>query len=133
MTGLTALLIFAAWTLAMMFASRAYRLSLIATFKKGASEFPRGAPNTDPAFFVRAEHAHLNCLENLPLFAAIVIAAQGLGQMAVVDGVAAYFIIARIAQSTIHLIGTSEPLVMARATIFFVQVILYVYMFLNLL
>lgn len=134
MTGMTALLLFAIWTLAMMFTSRAYRLSQIATMKKPASTFVRGAPNHDPAFFVRAEHAHLNCLENLPVFAAIIVVAQAMGLSATaVDPLALYFILARVAQSTTHLIGTSEPLVMIRATLFFVQVIVMVMMIVKLL
>lgn len=133
MSGMTALLLFAAWTLAMMFASRGYRLSQFSTMKKPVNAFPRGIANEDPAFFVRAEHAHLNCLENLPVFAAIVIAAYGMGQSAVVDGVALYVILARVAQSVTHLIGTSVPLVWVRAGFFFVQIILFLTMIVKLL
>lgn len=128
MTGMSALLLFAAWTLAMMLASRAYRLTLMSTFQKPSNVFPRGIPNEDPAFFVRAEHAHLNCLENLPVFGAIVLAAFMMGQIAVVDAVAGYIILARVAQSVTHLIGTSVLLVWIRATFFIIQLALFIYL-----
>ncbi len=133
MTGMTALLLFALWTLLMMFTSRAYRLSQFGTMKKPVNAYPRDIVNDDPPFFVRAEHAHLNCLENLPIFAAIVLAASAMGQSAMVDGLAYYVILARVAQSVTHLIGTSVMLVWIRATFFFVQVILFFIMFVKLL
>lgn len=134
MTGITALLLFAAWTLVLMLISRAYRMSLMMTMKKPVNAWTRGDRNEDPGLFVRAEHAHLNALENLPVFASIVVVAQALGQSAtVVDPLALYFILARIAQSVTHLIGTSQPLVMIRATFFFIQVVLMVLMIVNLL
>ena len=133
MTGMTALLLFALWTLVMMLTSRAYRVSQMMTFKKPANAFPRGIVNDDPAFFVRAEHAHLNCLENLPIFAAIVLAAAALGQSSVADAVGGYVLLARVAQSVTHLIGTTVPLVWVRATFFFVQAILFITMTLQLI
>jgi uncharacterized MAPEG superfamily protein len=133
MTGITALLLFALWTLIMMFTSRGYRLSQFITFKKPVNAYPRGIVNDDPAFFVRAEHAHLNCLENLPIFAAIVLAAAAIGQSSVVDAVGVYVLLARVAQSVTHLIGTTVTLVWVRATFFFVQAILFVTMTLQLI
>jgi uncharacterized MAPEG superfamily protein len=133
MPGISALLLFALWTLVMMFASQGYRLSQIMTFKKPVNAFARGIPNTDPDFFVRARDAHANCLENLPIFAAIVLAAAAVSQSAVVDELAGYVLLARVAQSVSHLIGTSVVLVWVRASFFFVQVILFFVMSLKLI
>lgn len=133
MTGLTALLLFAAWTIAMVLASQGYRLSQILAFKQPVNAFPRSAPNKDPEFFVRARDAHLNCLENLPIFAAIVLAAAAMGQSAVVDALGAYVLLARVAQSVTHLIGTSVILVWIRATFFLIQIVLFASMLLKLL
>lgn len=132
MTGITALLLFALWTLVMMFISQGYRLSQIMTFKKPVNAFPRNASNNDPALFVRARDAHANCLENLPIFAAIVLAAAAMGQSPVADAAGYYVLLARVAQSVAHMIGTSVLLVWVRATFFFVQVILFFSMALQL-
>ncbi|MFZ5834933.1 MAG: MAPEG family protein [Pseudomonadota bacterium] len=133
MTGMTALLLFALWTLLMMFMSQGYRLSQIMTFKQPVNAYPRSIPNTDPAFFVRARDAHANCLENLPVFGAIVLAAAALGQSAAVDGLAYYVLLARVAQSVTHLIGTTVILVWIRAAFFLIQVALMIAMAVNLL
>ncbi|MEQ1890458.1 MAG: MAPEG family protein [Alphaproteobacteria bacterium] len=132
MTGISALLLFALWTLVTMFMSQGYRLSQIMTFKTPVNAYPRSAPNTDPELFVRARDAHANCLESLPIFAAIVLAAAAMGQSAVADAVGSYVLLARVAQSVVHMIGTSVILVWVRATFFFVQVILFFSMALQL-
>lgn len=68
--------------------------------------------------------AHLNCVENLPVFAALVAAAGLSGQLAVMESTAMYVLYARIGQSVAHLISTSPAMVWIRATFFFVQVLL---------
>lgn len=128
MTGITALLIFAAWTLLMpLIYAGGYRTGLVLMGKKPANSWTRGVPVEEPAFFTRVQHAHMNCVENLPIFAAIVLAAVALGQTAVIDALAVYFIAARIAQSVTHWIGTTHWLVFLRANFFFVQVIISIY------
>ena len=133
MTGMTALLLFTAWTLLLMFTYVNYRVLLTLTGKKPANSWPRGQPNDDPAFVTRVQNAHYNCVENLPVFAAIVLAAAALGKSAVVDSVAAYVLYFRLAQSGVHLIGTSATLVFIRAVFFTVQALLFLYMIWGLL
>ena len=133
MTGITALLLFAAWTLVLMFIYVNYRVLLTLTFKKPANSWGRDAADADPAIIKRAHHAHLNCVENLPVFAAIVLAASALGKAPVVDAVAAWVLYFRIAQSVTHLIGTSALLVFIRANFFLLQALLYLYMIWGLL
>jgi len=133
MTGITALLLFAAWTLALMFVYVGYRVALVLAMKKKANSWTRGAATDDPAFITRAQNAHLNCAENLPIFAAIVLAAAALGKNEVVDSVACFYLAARIAQSVVHLISTSHWFVFVRANLFVVQALLSVYMLWGLL
>lgn len=133
MTGITALLLFAAWTLALMFIYVGYRVALVLALKKKANSWTRGQSTDDPPFIVRASHAHINCVENLPIFGAIVLSAWALGRSPVVDGVAAVFLLARIAQSTVHLISISHWMVFLRANLFVVQVLLCFYMIWSLL
>ena len=133
MTGITALLLFAAWTLVLMFVYVGYRVALVLAMKKKADSWLRGTPSDDPAFITRAQHAHLNCLENLPIFAAIVLAGAVLGKSAVVDQVAAFVLYARLAQSAVHLIGVNHWLVFIRANFLLVQAALFAYMIWGLL
>jgi uncharacterized MAPEG superfamily protein len=133
MTGITALLLFATWTLVLMFTYVGYRVVLVLAMKKPANSWGRVDKVDDPAFIVRAKHAHLNALENLPVFAAIVLAAVALDKAPVVDQVAAWVLYARLAQSVVHLIGVSHWLVFIRANLLVVQAALFLYMIWGLL
>jgi uncharacterized MAPEG superfamily protein len=133
MTGLTALLLFAAWTLALMLAYVGYRVMLTLTFKKKPNSWGRLEADTDPPLIQRAHHAHLNCVENLPVFAAIVLSAYFMNKAPVVDAVAMWVVYLRLAQSVTHLIGTTAMLVFIRANFFLLQALLYIYMIWGLL
>ncbi len=133
MTGITALLLFAAWTLLIMFVYVNYRVVLTLSMKKKANSWTRGEKTDDPAWVTRAHHAHMNCVENLPVYAAIVLAAVALGKSAVVDQVACIYLLARVAQTTVHLISTNAGMVFLRANLFIVQVLLSFYMLWGLL
>jgi uncharacterized MAPEG superfamily protein len=133
MTGITALLLFAAWTLVLMFTYVGYRVALVLAMKKPANSWGRDDKVDDPGFVVRAKHAHLNALENLPVFAAIVLAAVALDKTPVVDQVAAWVLYARLAQSLVHLIGVNHWLVFIRANFLVVQAALFLYMIWGLL
>ncbi|WP_300522897.1 MAPEG family protein [Alcanivorax sp.] len=128
MTGMTALLIYIVWTLILALSYATYRLPLVLTGKKAANHWERGNAVDDPAILVRAKAAHLNCLENLPLFAALVLVAAATGQSETVNAVAGFIVAARIGQSLVHLIGTSFPLVFVRASLFLAQVALMLYL-----
>ncbi len=56
------------------------------------------------------------------------LTAAATGQSAVVDGLAGAFIFCRLGQSAAHLIGTSLPLVLVRATLFVAQVLIMLYL-----
>jgi uncharacterized MAPEG superfamily protein len=128
MTALTALLLFTAWTALLALIYAVPRVPQVLLGKRRADAWTRGNPSIDPPILMRAQHAHLNCVENLPLFAAVVLVAVALGQTGVVDPVAAWVLYARVAQSVVHLIGTSFILVFARATFFLAQIALILYM-----
>jgi uncharacterized MAPEG superfamily protein len=72
----------------------------------------------------RLTRVHLNCLELLPVAAAVILAAAVSGNGAVTDPWAMILLYARLGQSTVHMIGTSVPLVLIRATLFVVQLII---------
>ncbi len=133
MTGFSALLLFAALTLLLMLLYTLGRLPPVLMGKKPANSWTRGMPNDDGAFALRAQHAHANALESLPVFAVIVLVAAAMGKAAVVDQVACWIIAARVGQSAIHLAGTSHWLVFIRANLFLVQIGLFGYCLFKLL
>lgn len=128
MTGIEALLYYVLLMIALVLIYAGYRIPLVLTFKKPADSWGRDKKPDDPGIVTRASHAHANTVENLPLFAAVVLAAAALGQNAVVDGLACYVLYARLAQVAVHLIGTSFILVLLRATFFLAQLGLVGYM-----
>ena len=133
MTSLQALLGFTAWTLLLVLLVFAWRGIAIIIKGQKADSWTRGAKKTDdPSLVCRVEHAHANALENLPLFAVIVLAAAAMGKSAVTDHWAMYVLYARVAQSVVHMIGVSHWLVMLRATFWSIQLVLFIVMLLGL-
>ncbi len=128
MNALTAVLLFAAWTLALAMIYVVPRLPPVLLGKRPANAWTRGNPSIDAPVIVRAQHAHLNALENLPIFLTVVAAALLTDRGAVIDPLAPYVLYARIGQSLIHLMGTAFLHVLLRATFYFVQVALMAYM-----
>ena len=133
MTGIDAVLYYLLWMVVLMLINVGHRIPLVLMGKKAANYWTRGNSTDDAGFIVRAGHAHANCVENFALFAAVVLIAAAVGQSALVNGLAAYVLYARVAQSVAHLIGTSFLLVLARATFFLIQVVLVAYMAIQLL
>jgi uncharacterized MAPEG superfamily protein len=133
MTAISALLVFAALPLVLTLLYVGHRVANILLAGAPADSWTRGSDTAVPAFFQRAQHAQLNVLENLPIFAAIVVAAQALGRTAAIDPLAPYLVLARLAQTATHLIGVTHSLVIVRAGFFTIQVVLFVMMFARLL
>lgn len=122
--ALIALAGFAGWTLLLVLIVANFR---VLNYFTGA-KIPINAfdPSGDdlPGFGKRVTRAHLNCLESLPILAALVAAAGFSGQYGVMEGTVMFVLYARIAQSVIHMISTAPLMVWIRATFFFVQIIL---------
>lgn len=133
MTAYSAVLFYIMWMLVLALFYAFPRVPLALTGKKSIDSWERGKENPDPMFLQRAKSAHMNCVENFPLFAGVVVVAGLLGQIEVANAVAAYVLYARVAQSLVHISGTSFIQVMARATFFLIQVALIFYMALNLI
>jgi uncharacterized MAPEG superfamily protein len=132
MNSLTALVLFALWTLLLMLTAVAWRIFEILRGKP-ADSWTRGRDTPRPAFIARTEHAHMNCVENLPVFGALVLVAAVLGKTPAIDAYAPIVLYARVAQSLTHLAGVNHALVLLRATFFTVQVALMAWIALRLL
>lgn len=122
MTGIEALLYYVLLMIGLVLIYAGQRVPLALMGKKPLDSWTRGRAVDDPDLVVRAQHAHANTVENLPLFAAVVVAAALLDRSNVVDAVAVYIFGARVAQVAVHLMGTSFALIMVRATFFLVQI-----------
>lgn len=133
MDAVTAVLLFCGLTLLLVLVYAVPRVPQVLLGKKPADHWTRGNTTNDPALLVRAHHAHLNALETLPVFAAVVLAAVATGRAEAVAALAPFVFYARVGQVVVHLIGTSFVLVVARATFFLVQVALILTMILRLI
>ncbi len=128
MTTFQALLGFTAWTLLLVSLVFVYR-SLRFVTGTPVNSWPRGARAAhDPAWVQRVADAHANCLENLPVFAVIVLAAAALDKTALIAPLAPWVLYARVGQGVAHLLGTSQLLVLARATFWTLQLALFFWM-----
>lgn len=108
---LAANLAFAVWTLFFLFGSvGVYRWSRILTGRQGLDQFPADRP-TGAAWYRRAMRAHANCIENLPIFTAIVLVAERAGVAgSLIDALAIGVVVARIPQSLVHVALPETPL-----------------------
>ena len=104
MTPITSLLLFAAWTLLIMFIAVNWRVFEILRGVP-ANSWTRGSAKPAPAWVTRFEHAHMNCLESLPVFAVIVLAAFATEKLEVIAPYCAIVLYARLAQSIVHMIS----------------------------
>lgn len=122
------LLCFAALTGGLALTYVGYRITVFFTGKTAANSWKRGAETwQDPAIIVRIHHAHLNCVENLPVYAAIVLAAYATQQLPVVNALAGVFLGLRLAQSTTHIINDNAAFVFVRANLWVAQMLIMGY------
>lgn len=128
MDAYTAVLLYAGWIMILASIYVLPRVPQALLGMKRIDSWERGKESTDPMFLQRAKAAHLNCLENFPLFVGIVAAAGLMGEVAAINGLAAFVLYARIAQSLVHISGTSFIQVLLRATFFLAQLGLMFYM-----
>lgn len=132
MNAMQALIGFTAWTLLLVAAVFAYRG---ARFLSGTpiNHWPRAhKPDDDAPLVRRLEDAHANCVENLPVFAVIVLAAAALGKLPAVDALAPCVLYARLGQSAAHLWGVGPLQVMVRAGFWAAQLALFGWMLFRL-
>ena len=117
-----ALLGFVAWTLLLVLVGiGAPRFSAVLRKQARANSFNPAVPHGSERY-QRTMRAHLNCIENLPIFAALVL----LGTVLAVPGelfqlVAFAVLPARVLQSTVHIASGRNRAVLARFAFFSIQ------------
>ncbi len=78
-----------------------------------------------PAYGQRITRAHANSLEYLAIPVGLLGLAIIMGRTDITDGLALVVLAARIAQSLAHMLSTSKPMVLVRASFFFVQLLIW--------
>jgi uncharacterized MAPEG superfamily protein len=121
---------FAAWTLiVLIFGVGTRRWYLILSREAAIASFPADTPHGSPAYR-RAMRAHANCVENLPVYGAIVLVAEIARLVpAHMDTLALVVMACRIMQSTIHvLLPETNSTVTVRFTFFLAQIAVMIWM-----
>ena len=118
---IVALLAFCAWAILLTAGVLLARGWMMLTGQRRIGEFPGGQPHGGEAYW-RLNRAHLNALENLPVFAAIVLGGAALGvsspRLALLSEVV---VAARIAQSIFHVASAGAVSVSLRFCAFATQ------------
>jgi uncharacterized MAPEG superfamily protein len=124
-----ALLGFAVWTVLLVVVTiGAPRLAAIARKQAQPSSFNAALPHGGERY-QRSMRAHANCVENLPVFAALVLLGGSLGLEDSVFQLAAFCVLpARVLQSVAHICSGRDRAILARFLFFSVQLLCFVIM-----
>jgi uncharacterized MAPEG superfamily protein len=122
--SLWSLLGFSAWTLLLVVVGIGVpRIAAIRRREAAPKSFRADVPHGSERY-QRTMRAHLNCVENLPVFAALVLIAAHLGlRHGVFEILAAAVLPARIGQTVSHVASGSNRAVLGRFVFFCVQLL----------
>jgi uncharacterized MAPEG superfamily protein len=119
---------FAAWAILLVIAIAFARVSQVLAGRKRPNEFPSGVPHGGDAYW-RLNRAHMNTVENLPIFGAIIIAGVLLRVEAPLFQLLPVVVIcARVVQSLVHVSSGGSLAVNVRFTAFVTQLTCFVVM-----
>jgi uncharacterized MAPEG superfamily protein len=119
------LLLFAGWTLATLLGTvGVYRWSRILTGRAALSDF-RADEQHGSDWYREAMRAHANCVENLPVYAAIVVAIVATGvRSPMLDTLAVVLLVARVLQTLTHVtFKQTDTVVAVRFSFFLTQIV----------
>lgn len=119
------LLGFAGWTLAVLLGTIGfYRWSRILTGRAKLNEFPADIAHGND-WYRRAMRSHANCLENLPIYTALVVVIVATDTRSpILDTLAILLLVARIIQTIVHIgFEQSNIVVGFRFFFFFIQLL----------
>jgi uncharacterized MAPEG superfamily protein len=124
-----ALLGFVAWTLLLLVGTIGLtRISAIIKKEARPNQFNPAVPHGSERY-QRSMRAHMNCVENLPVFAALVLLGAQLGvQSASFQAAALAVLPARVGQSVAHVASGRNTAVLVRFTFFSVQLLCFAWM-----
>lgn len=118
--SIAALLGYVIWMLALLALLASIRVSMSVAGKKAPNSFDPSGADVSP-FSNRLCRAHANCYESFPIFGGLLLLAIATDATAATDGLAYYFLGARVLQSVTHLISSSNMAVQIRFAFFIAQ------------
>lgn len=126
--SITALIAYALWAIALVLMLAIVRSAAVLGGRAKANSFTAGTPHGGDAYW-RLNRAHLNTLENLPIFASLVLSGWVVGmESATFNRLAVIVVAARIVQSLFHLASGSVAAVTLRFAAFAVQIVCEIWM-----
>jgi len=120
---LTALI---AWTLFLLVLMEGLRIRFLVAKTVAANEFRPDNSNLPP-FMQRLARAHANCIESFPIIGGLLVVALLTNRTDVTDALAQWLLLARLLQSSIHVISTSVLAANLRFLAFVVQMAIAAY------
>jgi len=125
---LLSLVAFALWPVVLVLGIGTFRVPKVLMGKVAANSFPSGTPHGGDAYW-RLNRAHMNSLESLPVFAALVLTAVVAQTVTpAFERFCILVVAARVAQSIVHVSGNSNMHVNVRFTFFAVQIACFIMM-----
>eukprot|EP00471_Norrisiella_sphaerica_P003116 CAMPEP_0184486768 /NCGR_PEP_ID=MMETSP0113_2-20130426/8579_1 /TAXON_ID=91329 /ORGANISM="Norrisiella sphaerica, Strain BC52" /LENGTH=144 /DNA_ID=CAMNT_0026868805 /DNA_START=165 /DNA_END=599 /DNA_ORIENTATION=+ len=115
-----ALLAFVALTVLHILIIIGHRSYLIIRGERKANTFEKSGSGAENTFVSRVGTAHANCVENLVLFASVVLVNKVFMASSIND-LASYYLYARVCQSFTHWIAVNEAAVTVRFSFFAIQ------------
>ncbi len=114
------------WTILLLLLLASYRTLLVMKRERKPNQFKSDGSDA-PEFGQRLTRAQANCAESLGFTVGILLLALATGSSAVTDGLAYFFLAARIGQSLVHIASTSVLAVQVRFVLFVVQIVICIY------
>jgi uncharacterized MAPEG superfamily protein len=100
---LTALI---AWTMFLLILMEGLRVRFLVTKTVAANEFRPDNSNLPP-YMQRLARAHANCIESFPIIGGLLVVALLTDRAGVTDALAPWLLLARLLQSSIHVVSTN--------------------------
>jgi len=123
-----ALTFYALWAMFLVLSIGAARVHQVVTGKSGVTEFTAGVPH-GPEPYWRLNRAHMNTIENLPIFATVVLAGVAANAAdATFNMLAIIVVFARAVQSLIHISSGTATAINLRFAAFAVQIVCQMWM-----
>jgi uncharacterized MAPEG superfamily protein len=121
--ALVALTFYALWAMFLVISVAAARVHQVVTKGTAVTNFTAGVPH-GPEGYWRLNRAHMNTIENLPIFAAVVLTGWASGAINPLFNLLAVIVVgARAIQSLIHISSGAAAAINARFMFFAVQIL----------
>jgi len=126
--SILALVFYALWAIALVLMVAGDRVLLVLKGEAKITEFSPGVPHGTDSYW-RINRAHMNTLENLPIFGAVVLSGWAIGlETLLFNRLAVIVVCARVVQSVIHILSGSALAINLRFAAYGVQLVCIIWM-----